>query len=64
MKKEKEITVVTTVQLTKIVKVDTADEAKADKIAMVEVGKMIKKVYAAADDCKVLKTKVFPNLDD
>lgn len=59
----KEVTVVMTVQVTKIVPVLTDDEA----IVNAEVDKIkkdvMKKIKNASDDAVILKEKVFPNLE-
>jgi hypothetical protein len=59
----KEVTVVMTVQVTKIVKVLTDDEAIVNAAVEKTKKDLMKKIKNASDDAIILKEKVFPNLE-
>lgn len=59
----KEVTVVMTVQVTKIVKVLTNDEAIVNAAVEKTKKDLMKKIKNASDDAIILKEKVFPNLE-
>lgn len=59
----KEVTVVMTVQVTKIVPVLTDDEAIVNAAVDKIKKDTLKKIKNASDDAVILKDKVFPNLE-
>lgn len=59
----KEVTVVMTVQVTKIVPVLTDDEAIVNAAVEKTKKDLMKKIKNASDDAVILKAKVFPNLE-
>lgn len=59
----KEVTVVMTVQVTKIVPVLTDDEAIVNAAVEKVKKDLMKKIKNASDDAIILKEKVFPNLE-
>lgn len=59
----KEVTIVMTVQVTKIVPVLTDDEAIVNAAVDKIKKDMMKKIKNASDDAVILKEKVFPNLE-
>lgn len=63
--KEKEITLVMNIQVTKIVKIapGNADEETANKAVDKAKAQMLKKIGAACDNVTVIKEKRFPNLE-
>lgn len=59
----KEVTIVMTVQVTKIVPVLTNDEAIVNAAVDKIKKDVMKKIKNASDDAVILKEKVFPNLE-
>lgn len=59
----KEVTVVMTVQVTKIVKALTDDEAIVNAAVEKTKKDLMKKIKNASDDAIILKEKVFQNLE-
>lgn len=59
----KEVTVVMTVQVTKIVPVLTNDEAIVNAAVEKTKKDLMKKIKNASDDAIILREKVFPNLE-
>lgn len=59
----KEVTIVMTVQVTKIVPVLTDDEAIVNAAVDKIIKDTLKKIENASDDAVILKAKVFPNLE-
>lgn len=63
--KEKEITLVMNIQVTKIIKIapGSADEETANRAVDKAKAQMLKKIGTACDDVRVIKEKRFPNLE-